>query len=723
MKKKIPILKCQIKHSIRGRIRISCRALKFLEEVKDELEKQIGQVLAIESVKISVVTENILIYYLPDRLNEINIVDIVENILGNYSFIAYKNERVYNSSKNVVDKKIGEESVEQILKHIVSIAGVLFYLIKSKKVRTGIFNYSTLSVIGLAMPVIKNGITSLIKNKRPNADTLSATAIISSVVLGKEKSALSILLLEDISELITVQTMKKTRNAIKDMLNVGDDFVWKVTEEGITKRTNIKEIFENDLVFVQTGEKISVDGIIVKGEASIDQSPITGEYLPATKMVDERVFAGTIIKSGAITIKTERVGDTTAVSRIIKLVEDASFNKAAIQSYADKISTKLIPLNFTFALLVYLFTKNLQKSLSMLVIDYSCGIRLSTATALSSCINTAAKNGILIKGSNYIEEMSNIDTLILDKTGTLTEGNPRVQTMKVLENELTVDEMLGYAAAAEETSNHPLSVSILNEAKRRGITIPLHENAKIIVSRGVETKVDDKIIRVGSKKFLSENGVKIQNCSELLRGINNRGEIPILVSMNNKLIGILGVCDPLRENMKKAINRLRMEGVDDIILLTGDLQHQAELVSNRIGMDRYESELLPEDKAKNILKLQSNGARVAMVGDGINDAPALAFSNVGIALGGKRTDVAMEAADITITSDNPLLLPGIVDLSKATMKTIKENFSLAIGINTTAMVLGATGTIGIFTGALIHNLSTIAVVLNSLRLLKYDVKS
>ena len=582
-------------------------------------------------------------------------------------------------------------------------------------------NYKILSTISLTFPVIKNGLQSLVQNKRPNADTLSSTAIISSILLGNEKTALTIMILERIAELLTVYTIKKTRGVIKDMLSVGESYVWKQIDNGVVKKVSIDEIVKGDSVLVQTGEKISVDGVIERGSAVIDQSSITGEYMPVTKKTGEEVFAGTIIKSGSITVKAEKVGDERTVSRIIKLVEDASFNKADIQSYADTFSAQLIPLNFLLAGIVYFSTRNVQKALSMLVIDYSCGIRLSTATAFSAAINTAAKNGILIKGSNYLEELSKSDTVIFDKTGTITEGKPKIQTLQVLKKNMKENELLAFAAAAEEMSSHPLAVAILNEVKNRGIQIPKHKDTEVKVSRGIETFINNDVIRVGSKKYMQENGIYTDNASDVIKGILNRGEILICVAKNKDLIGVIGVSDPPRENIKKAMNRLRYHGIDDIVLLTGDLRQQAETIASRMSMDRYESELLPEDKARDILKFQSIGSKVIMIGDGINDAPALSYANVGIALGSSKTDVAMEAADVTITSDDPLLIPGVVGLSKKTMKIIKENFTMAIGINSFALVLGATGIIPAIYSSILHNSITILVVGNSLRLLKYNV--
>ena len=729
------LLTCEIVHRLRGRIRIKSKAFKYVgNSLKSEIEKQLLQVRYIKSVEISLITGTILIYFEDVSLSDQNLINLIQNTLNSHIFEICKNEKVEKSSKYVIERKLQEESPKEIVKKIIATAGLLgynlFFKPKSTVALTGIrrfLNYNTLSTLALAMPVLKNGVNSLIKNKRPNADTLSSSAIISSILLGKESAALTIMFLEEVSELLTVYTMEKTRGAIKDMLSVGENYVWKEISEDNVKRVPIEEIQKDDIIVVQTGEKISVDGKIIKGEALIDQSSITGEYMPIKKSKGDDVYAGTIVKNGNISIIAEKVGDDRTVSRIIKLVEDANSNKADIQNYADTFSAQLIPLNFILAGIVYASTRSLTKAMSMLVIDYSCGIRLSTAVAFSAAINTAAKNGILVKGSNFIEELSKAETVIFDKTGTITEGKPKVQSIEIFDNSISENEMIELAGAAEEQSSHPLATAIMSEIKDRGIEVPKHNKIKTVVSRGVETKIgkgkNAMTIRVGSKKYMLENNVDLTLATNAERGIISRGEIGLYVAQNEKIIGLIGVSDPPRENIKKAINRLRNYGVDDIVLLTGDLRQQAETIASRMSIDRYESELLPEDKAKNILKFQSKGSNVIMIGDGVNDAPALSYANVGVALGSTRTDVAMEAADITITQDNPLLVPGVIGLSKNTVKTIKENFAMVIGLNTFALVLGATGILAPIYASVLHNSTTILVVMNSLKLLKYDIKT
>ena len=454
----------------------------------------------------------------------------------------------------------------------------------------------------------------------------------------------------------------------------------------------------------------------------MDQASITGEFMPLRKAVQDEVYAGTIVKGGRIVVRARQVGDQTAVARIVHLVEEATHHKADVQSIADRISTLLIPVNFFLAGIVYLVTQNASRALNMLIIDYSCGIRLSTATAFSAAICTAARHGMLIKGSNYLERLSEADTLILDKTGTVTAGRPVVTSVIPANGRVSGRELLQLAAAAEESSTHPLAVAVVDKVRRAGLPVPAHTDTHVIPARGVETRVADRRIRVGSRRFMEEQGIDVMQITDSVQRLARSGESIVYVAEEQELLGILGVRDSLRENMKKTINRLRHLGIDDIILLTGDVEQHAEIVATRMSMDRFEAELLPDDKAEAVLKLQSRGIRVVMVGDGINDAPALAYADVGIAMGDTRTDVAMEAADITVTGDDPLMIPAVVHMAHKTMDTVRQNFVTAIAVNSLGIVLSAIGVLPVFWGAVLHNSCTVAVVLNSSRLLLHDVE-
>ena len=358
----------------------------------------------------------------------------------------------------------------------------------------------------------------------------------------------------------------------------------------------------------------------------------------------------------------------------------------------------------------------------MLIIDYSCGVRLSTATALSAAICTAARNGVLVKGSNYLEMLAEAHTVIFDKTGTLTEGRPVVSSVICSDEKITERELLCIAAAAEETSNHPMAGAIVERVKRAGWLIPKHSDNEIIMARGVSTRVGRSLIRVGSQRFMQETNIGLTAVEEYAQRTARKGENVVYISRGKKLMGIIGIQDVLREDMKKALNRLRYFGIDDIILLTGDIEHHAEIVASRMAMDRYHSEVLPDEKAETVLHLQSKGTSVVMVGDGINDAPALAYADVGIAMGTTRTDIAMEAADITITGDDPLMIPSVIRLAQKSMSIVRENFATSIGVNTLGIMLASAGVLPVFWGAVLHNSCTVAVVLNSSRLLFHSME-
>ena len=364
--------------------------------------------------------------------------------------------------------------------------------------------------------------------------------------------------------------------------------------------------------------------------------------------------------------------------------------------------------------MVYGVTRSTTKALNMLVIDYSCGIKLSTATAFSASINTSVKNGVLIKGGAFIEQLSMTDTVVFDKTGTITEGKPRIKDVFIEEgNGYTERDLVSYACAAEETSSHPLSYCVLEYGKLLGVQIPKHGPIETVVARGTSTEVDGKLVRAGNLKFMTENGIEPSN--EAIEFAMS--STPIFVSYGDDFIGVLGAFDKPRKNIKRAINMMRSNGINEVVILTGDMKKQAQEVAAKVKADSFRAELLPEDKANEILKMKSEGTGVIMVGDGINDAPALSYANVGISLGSKSTDVAMETSDLVIHSDDPIMIPRVIDLSHKTMDIVKQNFALVAGINTVGLVLGATSNISVFWSAVMHNMSTILVVGNSCRLL------
>ncbi|MGO8748146.1 MAG: heavy metal translocating P-type ATPase [Thermoguttaceae bacterium] len=728
-RKRPPLLHCEIAHALPGRVRIRCRALRYLAAYTAEIRQRLEDLSPICQARVNILTQNVLLHYDHTQVSAQDVLELAELVIGSYALTAYKAERAEQNRPTVNERRLQEGSLSDMLIRIgVTTATLVFYVFRKPAghgpaTLAGRFlTIPSLTAASLAIPIFRSGVSSLATTFRPNADTLSATAILASIASGRGLSALTIIWLADIAELLTAYTMGRTRRAIRNMLSVGEETVWRLLDDDVEERVDLDQLHAGDRIMVHTGEKISVDGMVESGEAAVDQASITGEYMPLPKAGGDQVFAGTVVKSGRLVIRAVKVGDQTAVARIVHMVEEATHRKANVQTIADRFSAQFIPVNFALALIVYLVTRNSSRALGMLIIDYSCGVRLSTATALSAAICTAARNGILIKGSNYLELLTEADTLIFDKTGTMTVGRPEVTSIIPLKPEVPAQQVLQFASAAEETSTHPMAAAVVDKVRRSGWQIPAHRDTQVHTARGVQTKVKGRLIRVGSRRFMQENAIDVAAAAEAVNRLVRAGENIVYVAQDNELLGVLGIQDALRENMKKAINRLRHAGIDDIVLLTGDVEQHAEIIAGRMTLDRYRAEAMPDDKAEMVLKLQSKGTHVVMVGDGINDAPALAYADVGIAMGGTRTDIAMEAADITVTGDDPLMIPAVIHLAGRTMQTIRQNFAAAVGVNTLGIVLASIGVLPVFWGAVLHNSCTVGVVLNSSRLLFHDVE-
>ena len=707
-------MKSRVMHSLPGRLRLAAEGLKYLKEESPEIAAELARIPGVVRARVTACTGGVLLEYDKAALDSHELGEQADMVLARHGMAAL---RARHAEK-------GEEPAEapmttaRLMKRLAVNAGALALgntVFTAPVLGGALANFTSLEALaslGLSAPMAKSAWEGLKRDMRPNADFLTVTSIVASLMLGNAHSALMILALSDLAELMTSYTIERTRSSIKKMLSADEGEAWKVMPDGKLQRLPMNQIGAGDAVAVHTGEKISVDGKVVYGAAVVDQSSITGEFVPVEKREGDEVFAGTVVKSGSIRVQAVKVGDQTVISRIVGMVEASELKKAPIQRYADKFSNYLVPLNFLLCLSVWLVTKNPQKALKMLVIDYSCGIKLSTATAFSAAINTAVKQGVLIKGGTFIEQISSANTVLLDKTGTITEGKPRIVSMALLKPGMTEAEVLSYAMAAEETSTHPLAGAIMRYGRGMGAQVPAHGDVVTEVSRGSRTQVNGVTVRVGNIKYMNENGVTAASPLPA-----DTGAIPNYVGVGNEIVAVLYAMDSPRENVRRAINALRYDGVGDIELLTGDLESQARTVAGQVGADGYRAQLLPEQKAEAVLKLQVQGNGVVMVGDGINDAPALAYADVGISLGSKSTDIAMETSDVIINRDDPMMIPELRRLARATMRIVHQNFALVVAINSVGLILGAASGISVMMSALLHNSSTILVVANSLRLM------
>ena len=576
-------------------------------------------------------------------------------------------------------------------------------------------------ILYIARNFIKNGVTGLVRDNRPNADTLTATAVVASVLAGKPESSLSLLALSNGAEMLTSYAAEKARGHISGLLNLNQPYVWLV-DNGVERKVPVKEIKAGDIIAAHTGEKICIDGQVLSGTAAINQASITGESAPAMKKKGLPVYAGSVVEAGEVVIKVEKVGDDTSLAHVVHLVEEAQTRRAPVQNFADTMANLLVPISFLGAAIVYGATRDWQRVLNLLFIDFSCGLKLSTATAISAAIGAAARKGILVKGGNYIEALADTDTVVLDKTGTITIGVPQVSSILTVEN-VDEKELLLLAASAEHHSVHPLSVAIQKYVKDKEWTVPQHKSSKTIVARGMAAVVPDfeeykgGEVLVGSAKLMQErkvSGMEQITVEDITMGY-------IYVSRDGKLLGAIGIKDPIRPLMKKTLNQMRRHGVDEVVMLTGDSKAVACEVARDMDIDAYHAEVLPEDKANHVMKLKKRGT-VMMVGDGINDAPALAFAHVGVTLGGRQTDLAAESSAVTIRSEDPTRLIEALQLGRRTMNLIHQNFTATIMVNSAAMLLGALGVINPLWSAVIHNTATLAVVLNSARILAPEKK-
>lgn len=599
---------------------------------------------------------------------------------------------------------VGSFAAMQILKKVSPAAFVSCKVLRS------------LMILYIARNFIRNGVTGLVRDNRPNADTLTATAVIASVLAGKPESSLSLLALSNGAEMLTSYAAEKARSNISGLLDLNQPYVWLV-ENGVERKVPVQELKVGDIIASHTGEKICIDGRVLEGTAAVNQASITGESAPAMKRKGLSVYAGSVVEAGELQIVVEKVGKDTSLAHIVHLVEEAQTRRAPVQNFADSMANLLVPISFLGAAIVYGATRDWQRVLNLLFIDFSCGLKLSTATAISASIGAAAKKGILVKGGNYIEALAETDTVVLDKTGTITVGVPQVARIYTAP-EVEEKEMLLLAASAEQHSVHPLAVAIHKYVKEHEWTVPQHKTSKTVVARGMSATVpafedyQGGEVLVGSAKFMVESGVAGIDkftLEDLTMGY-------IYVACNGHLMGVIGIKDPIRPLMKKTLNQMRRHGVDEIVMLTGDSKAVAAKVAQEMDIDSYHAEVLPEDKANYVMKLKKRGT-VMMVGDGINDAPALAFAHVGVTLGSRQTDLAAESSAVTIRSEDPSRLIEAQQLGRRTMDLIHQNFMATITVNSAAMLMGALGVITPLWAAVIHNTATLAVVLNSARIL------
>ncbi len=552
-------------------------------------------------------------------------------------------------------------------------------------------------------------------SKKITVNVFVTIAILVSILAGEFIPSAVIILIMAVVGSLEAYTIDKTRKSISSLLNLTPKTA-NIKIDGEERTVNISEIKLGDIVVVRPGERIAVDGTVVEGFSTVNQAPITGESFPVDKSVGDDVFAGTLNETGRLEIKATRVGEDTTIAKIVHLVESAQESKAPIQNIADKFTNYFLPTVLVIAIIAFIFTGNIKVAVAVLLVACPCAFAIATPSAVSAGIANMARRAVLIKGGIYFEIAGRIDTLVIDKTGTVTLGKPIVT--EVVSYKIDKNELLKICASAEKYSEHPLAKAIINYAREKNIKVEDPEEFKATPGMGIEALVNGKRVIIGKENFIKSFNISIPDnvLNEYERQLH-LGRTAIFVAIDSTLTGIIAIEDEIKSETVSAISTLKNLGIKDIIMLTGDNKNSAREVSKKINIDRYYAELLPEDKQNVVKELKKDGKIIGMVGDGINDAPALALADVGIVMGKAGTDIAIEASNVTLMDDNINKIVEFIKMSRKVLKRIKLNIFFSIIYNVIGLLLASMGKLSPVMAVMFQEAGCVTVVLSSTLLL------
>ena len=579
-----------------------------------------------------------------------------------------------------------------------------------------------ISIIFCGIPIIKDAIIGLVTEFDIKADVLVSMALIASLIIGATFAAGEVAFIMQIGAFIEEFTVRKSRKGIEKLVHLTPTLA-RVIINNEEKTINAKDVKVNDILRVNPGETIPVDGIIIKGKTSVDNSVMSGESIPLDLSEGDSVCSGAVNQFGSFEMKATKVGEDSSIQRMVKLVQSADASKAKIVGIADKWATYIVVSAFISALLTWIITGEIIRAVTILVVFCPCALVLATPTAIVAAIGNVSKHGILVKEGDALERLSSISKIAFDKTGTLTYGKPKVEEVVSLIDNIKNEELYEMIASCELYSEHPLGkaiVSSFKETYNKKIKIP--EEFKMIPGRGVIAKVNNKKILAGNKHLLLDEKIKREDIRFIREKFRNQGKSIIYVAIDNKIGGYIILSDTLREESISMIESIKNLGISPV-LLTGDNKYVASRVAKQVKIEEVKAECFPQDKLNLIDEYEKNNKMVCMVGDGINDAPALKKSFVGIAMGNVGSDIAVDAADIVLVRDDINNLPHLLKISKRMMKTIKVNLIFSMTLNFVAVILAMTGLLGPVVGALVHNVGSVIVIINSALLLKYNKRN
>ena len=579
-----------------------------------------------------------------------------------------------------------------------------------------------ISIIFCGIPIIKDAIIGLVTEFDIKADVLVSMALIASLIIGETFAAGEVAFIMQIGAFLEEFTVRKSRKGIEKLVHLTPTLA-RVIINNEEKTINAKDVKVNDILRVNPGETIPVDGIIIKGKTSVDNSVMSGESIPLDLSEGDSVCSGAVNQFGSFEMKATKVGEDSSIQRMVKLVQSADASKAKIVGIADKWATYIVVAAFISALLTWIITGEIIRAVTILVVFCPCALVLATPTAIVAAIGNVSKHGILVKEGDALERLSSISKIAFDKTGTLTYGKPKVEEVVSLIDNIKNEELYEMIASCELYSEHPLGkaiVSSFKETYNKEIKIP--EEFKMIPGRGVIAKVNNKKILAGNKHLLLDEKIKREDIRFIREKFRNQGKSIIYVAIDNKIGGYIILSDTLREESISMIESVKNLGISPV-LLTGDNKYVASRVAKQVKIEEVKAEYFPQDKLNLIDEYEKNNKMVCMVGDGINDAPALKKSFVGIAMGNVGSDIAVDAADIVLVRDDINNLPHLLKISKRMMKTIKVNLIFSMTLNFVAVILAMTGLLGPVVGALVHNVGSVIVIINSALLLKYNKRN
>ena len=578
------------------------------------------------------------------------------------------------------------------------------------------------TVVISGLPLLYLAVWRIIHN--PGISKISSALLISiamfaAIAIGDLFAAGEVAFIMALGALLEDATTNRAKKGLKKLLTLAPTQGRRI-RNGQEELIPAEQIQKGDLLRILPGETIPVDGTIVSGETSVDQSIMTGESLPVDKTTGEDVFCGTINRFGSIDITATKVGEDSSLQKLIRMVQDAENKQAPMQRIADRAASWLVPVALLIAILAYVFSGNIVTAVTVLVVFCPCALVLATPTAIMAAIGQATKHGVIIKSGEALEKMGKVDTIAFDKTGTLTYGRLEVSDVRPTSDALTGEDLLTLAASAEGKSEHPLGKAIVAHAKAQSLSLLDSQDFQMDAGKGIAAQIGEKHLLCGSEKYLREHGVPLDDAaSTILDQLRTEGKASILVAAEGKCIGVIGLSDILRPEAKDMVSRLDAMHAKTV-LLTGDNRKTADYFAGRVGIAEVRAELLPEEKVGSIESLRKEGRKVCMIGDGVNDAPALKTADVGVAMGSMGSDIAVEAADIALMSDDISKIPYLKRLSNATVATIKLSITLSMCINAAAIVLSLLELLNPTTGALVHNAGSCFVVL--IAALLYDRK-